>query len=91
MVLAFCYHPIAMSQILVRDLEPEIVEQLKRRARKNRRSLEQEVRLILEQAAEFARRQENLDEFIKLADRIAAESGPQTSDSTDLIREDRDR
>ena len=80
-----------MSQILVRDLSEETVDRLKQRARKNRRSLQQEARLILEQAAESARRQESLDEFIKLADRVAAESGPQTSDSTDLIREDRNR
>ncbi len=90
-MLAFCYHSRAMSQILVRDLSEETVDRLKQRARKNRRSLQQEARLILEQAAESARRQESLDEFIKLADRVAAESGPQTSDSTDLIREDRNR
>lgn len=40
-----------MSQILVRNLSPEVVERLKNRARLNRRSLEAEVREILDDAA----------------------------------------
>lgn len=40
-----------MAQILVRDLKDETVVALKRRAEGHRRSLVQEVRLILEDAA----------------------------------------
>lgn len=40
-----------MSQILVRNLSPETVERLKKRARDNNRSLEAEVREILVTAA----------------------------------------
>jgi plasmid stability protein len=77
-----------MSQILVRDLSPETVENLKDRARRNRRSLQAEVRAILESEA---RPRLSREEFVKIMDKIREASGPQTSDSVDLIREDRDR
>jgi antitoxin FitA len=77
-----------MAQILVRDLDQETVDRLKERARLNRRSLEAEVRAILETAA---RRRLSVEEFFKIADEIARASGPQSTDSVDLIREDRER
>lgn len=40
-----------MAQILVRELDEEVVERLKRRAKEKGRSLQSEVKLILEQAA----------------------------------------
>ena len=80
-----------MSQILVRDLDHDVVAQLKERARRNRRSLQAEVRIILEEAADRSRRRANLEELLAVADRIRREAGPQTSDSVNLIREDRDR
>jgi antitoxin FitA len=40
-----------MAQILVRELKPAVVERLKRRARREGRSLQGEVKAILEQAA----------------------------------------
>ncbi len=76
-----------MSQILVRDLAPEIVERLKERARGNARSLEAEVRVILENAAG----QYTTAEFAEVAaawrKRLA---GRAHSDSAVLTREDRD-
>ena len=42
-----------MAQILVRELKPAVVERLKRRARREGRSLQGEVKAILEQAAEI--------------------------------------
>lgn len=77
-----------MAQILVRDLDAETVEQLKALAEKNKRSLEAEVRLILE---DVAKREARREEFWRIAEEISKRSGPQTSDSTDLIREDRER
>jgi plasmid stability protein len=77
-----------MSQILVRNLAPEVVERLKQRAERNRRSLEAEVRAILE---DLTAREAHLEDAIAFADWARSQSGPQTSDSTDLIREDRDR
>jgi plasmid stability protein len=78
-----------MSNILVRDLSPETVNNLKERAKRNRRSLQAEVRDILEREGSKGRLT-NL-EALRIFEEIAERAGPQTSDSVDLIREDRDR
>ena len=77
-----------MATLTVRNLENEVVEALKARARRNNRSLEAEVRELLRDAA-CSRSAATLRD---LADRIAALTPdvPQT-DSTDLVREDRAR
>lgn len=79
-----------MAQILVRELDTETVERLKRRAKEDGRSLQSEVKMILERAAiepktdmEAARKM--LDEFRRRF------KGRKFSDSVELIREDRDR
>jgi plasmid stability protein len=77
-----------MAQVLVRGLSDEVVEQLKALASRRHRSLEAEVRLILEEVAQRERKRE---EFWRLADEIRLRSGPQTTDSVDLLREDRER
>ncbi len=56
-----------MSQVLVRSLEPAILERLKARARRHGRSLQAELKAILETAAEG----DLLDARI-VADRIRA-------------------
>jgi plasmid stability protein len=77
-----------MAQLLVRDLDPAVVVRLKDKARQNRRSLQGEVKAILEEAAARATREEALamiDKWQrKWGDRIF-------SDSTQMIREDRDQ
>lgn len=76
-----------MAQILVRDLDEQVVERLKRRAQREGRSLQSEVKAILEDAAKV-----DMESARELADAIRAEfKGRKFSDSTDLIREDRDR
>jgi plasmid stability protein len=84
-----------MSHILVRDLSPETVIKLKERAKRNRRSLQAEVHDILEDAASAAEREaerkQRLEEFLRIAEWSRLVSGPQTTDSVDLIREDRER
>ncbi len=79
-----------MAQLLVRDLSPEVLDRLKRRAEKNRRSLQAEVKLILEQAAgpDMKRREEFRKWSEELRSRLAGI--PQT-DSAELLREDRER
>jgi antitoxin FitA len=76
-----------MSQILVRDLAPEVVEELKQIAKLNHRSLQAQVKTMLEDAA--AQRRRRL-EFLEMAREIRERSPKQTTDSVDLIREDRD-
>lgn len=76
-----------MGQILVRNLDDDVIERLKDRARLANLSLEQQVRDILREAAKPSR-QALLEEM----DRIrAATRGRVTIDSTQMIREERDR
>ena len=76
-----------MAQLLVRDLEKETIERLKMRAKQHNRSLQGEVKLILHNAAKLS-----MAEASSVArgwqQRLA---GRKLSDSSFLIREDRDR
>jgi hypothetical protein len=78
-----------MGQILVRKLEGEVIDDLKSKAKSHGRSLEAEVRQILREATErpvdSAKRREIIENFRKRFE------GRRFSDSTELIREDRDR
>jgi plasmid stability protein len=76
-----------MSQILVRGLDSRIVERLKSRAENHGRSLESEIRLILEQATYFdaGEAREVLHRWQKFF------SGRNLADSGRLVRKDRCR
>ena len=76
-----------MAQIIVRNLDEAVVDRLKARARTNGRSLEAEVRLILEQSAkmDMAQARQIVMEWRKKL------QGREFVDSVALIREDRDR
>ena len=78
-----------MATLTIRNLDDETLAKLKERARANQRSVTAEARMIL--MREFDRRA-RMEEFRELTRRIAASTPnvPQT-DSTLLIREDRDR
>lgn len=76
-----------MTQMLVRDLPPEVVGRLKERARSNGRSLQKEVRAILEGAAEAYTMAEAREVSSRWHERLA---GVEHSDSAGLIREDRE-
>ena len=78
-----------MANLTIRNLDDKVVRTLKAQAKAHNRSLEAELRRILEEAATL---QANLTAFREKADRIRARtSGRLRSDSTQLIREDRDR
>lgn len=81
-----------MPEIRVRDLEEDVVEQLKTRARGSGRSLQAELKLILEQAAAPATPRLSWAEYWVLADRLRDSLGdrPQ-SDSAAMLAEDRAR
>ena len=82
-----------MSQILIRDLTQETVDQLKKRAKRNGRSLQGEVRLILEDAASrgvLPNNRRSISELVRMADEIRERSGPQRTDSVELLRRVRD-
>lgn len=78
-----------MATLTIRNLDDAVVDRLKKRAKAHHRSLEAEVRDLLEEIAEPGRHLS----FRDLADLVSAmtpKNVPQT-DSTDLVREDRDR
>ena len=79
-----------MSEVLVRNLDESVVERLKARARGNGRSLQAELKLILEQAAQPAR--PSRAAYRVLAERVRASLKEQTqTDSAVLLAEDRAR
>ena len=74
-----------MGQILVRNLDDQVIEVLRNRARRENVSLEQSIRTIITEAAKPSRL-----EISKEAERIRAMTPRSAIDSTKLIREDRD-
>ena len=78
-----------MATLTIRNLDDQVVERLKHTAKQHGRSLEAEVRELLKQAAD----RKTPAELLAIADRIAAMTpkGVQQTDSTQIIREFRDR
>ena len=76
-----------MAQVIVRNLADSVVESLKRKAELHNRSLEQELREILTEAARLT-----IAERVAICDRIRAMTpkGMTQIDSAELIRADRD-
>jgi plasmid stability protein len=77
-----------VATLTIRNLEDDVVDALKARARRNDRSLEAEVRELLRDVAVGG----SVESLRDLADRIAALTPdvPQT-DSTELVRANRAR
>jgi plasmid stability protein len=77
-----------MAQVLVRQLDNKVVDRLKRRAKEHGRSLQSEVKTILEEAVpDYEAAWKRIEGFRKRL----GKSGRTFTDSADLIREDRDR
>jgi plasmid stability protein len=77
----------SMAQVLVRELDSRVIRRLKEQAGRHGRSLEAELRLILEKAAGS-----DLDVGRRLAARIRLRlAGHAHSDSASLLAEDRRR
>ena len=77
-----------MTQVLVRDLDEAVVENLKRQAANNGRSLQAELKAILEEQARYVNKAEARELAARIRRRIG--SRPQT-DSGNLQAEDRQR
>jgi len=76
-----------MPDLLVRNVERTVIERLRRRARSHGRSLQRELKLILEEAASLT-----ADEVRRVAEAWHRRFGDRNfRDSADLIREDRER
>jgi len=79
-----------MAQILVRNLDEKVVKQLKKRAKREGRSLQAEAKRILEQASQEPA--VDMATARKLVEEIRSQlKGRKFPDSVELIREDRDR
>ncbi len=77
-----------MAQVLVRQLDGKVVDRLKKRAKEHGRSLQSEVKMILEEAVpDYESAWKRIERFQKRL----KQSGRKFSDSAVLIREDRDR
>ena len=74
-----------MPNILIRDLDEQTIRQLKKRAADNGRSLQSELKEIIERSAG----EKTFEQLRREAERLAKASGRQKTDSVDLIREDR--
>ena len=79
-----------MAQVLVRNLQAKVVARLKKRAAQRGRSLQAEVKRILEDAAAETDQAEVWKGIEKFRERMRR-SGRVFSDSAKMIREDRDR
>ena len=76
-----------MAQVLVNDLDPTVLERLEKLAKEHGRSLPGEVKAILESAATMT-----MEETRQVAEQFRRRwAGQMTSDSADLLREDRER
>jgi antitoxin FitA len=78
-----------MTQLLVRDIDDDVVRKLKKRAQQRGHSLQVELKAILEESAQF-----DYELSWEAVDRIYRKlkaSGRTFSDSSALVREDRER
>lgn len=78
-----------MADVLVRGVPREVLAILKKKAAENRRSLQQELLLILEDAAKIDS-SVAVEAAAKVRERLSG-YGKTFSDSTEQIREDRER
>lgn len=79
-----------VSDVLIRNVPESVLEELKRRAKQRRRSLQQELLRVLEDAAAEVPRPAP-DELAATIRARLAQSGRTFGDSAELIREDRER
>lgn len=79
-----------MPDILIRNVPEPIVERLKDRAARHRRSLQRELLAIIEAAVGEPSAPDPARVAAAIRERLAA-SGRRFSDSAGLVREDRDR
>lgn len=79
-----------MSQVLIRDVRPDVLAALKTRARAHRRSLQGELLALLEQAAVEPPVRSPASVAARIREALGARGGTFT-DSTPLVREDRER
>lgn len=84
-----------MTQLVIEDIEPTLIAKLKHLAQKHDRSLQEELKSILRQAAKNEPYQtggdmvEFREKILRLREKYAGR--PKSVDSVELLREDRGR
>jgi plasmid stability protein len=79
-----------MAQILLRDVDDALVDRLKERARQNHRSLEGEIKAILEEEAPLRATKAEALAIVDKCQRHWQAQGKTFSDSAKIIRKMRD-
>lgn len=74
-----------MTDFLIRDIEPNMLKLSRRRARQNHRSLQAEIKSAISQSVKLDK-----EESLALMRKLREELAYSETDSTQLIREDRD-
>lgn len=74
-----------MAHLVLNDIDPKVIEELRRRADPHGRSIEDEAKLLLDEALGLSRAR-----ALREAQRIRAELGGPFTESADLLREGRD-
>lgn len=74
-----------MAHLVLNDVDPRIIEELRRRADPHGRSIEDEVKVVLEEALGLSRAR-----ALREARRIRAELGGPFTESAEILREGRD-
>lgn len=74
-----------MAHLVLNDVDPKIIEALSRRADPHGRSIEDEVKIVLEEALGLSR-----SRALSEARRIRAELGGPFTESAEILREGRD-
>ncbi|MBP6001879.1 MAG: hypothetical protein KA746_00460 [Pyrinomonadaceae bacterium] len=77
-----------MPDVLVRDVDVVVLERLKSKAKRHNRSLQSELSVLLRRASEQEEPISRLELVRKIRSSI---KNVQTTDSTELLREDRER
>ncbi len=77
-----------MPDLLLQNLDSQLYQDLHWYAAEHGVSVEEEAKSILNQILE---RKREMEDIIREADEFARRVGPQTIDSTDIIREERER
>jgi plasmid stability protein len=83
-----------MTQVVLENLNPVVIEKLQVLAQKHNRSLSEEIEAILEQAAitsEVDKKAATKDAWLRIDQARMRHAGQTFSDSVELLREDRNR
>jgi antitoxin FitA len=84
-----------MTQIVLENINPDVLEKIRSLAQKHNRSLEDEIKTILAQAAKteaVEKREINISQaWSKIDEARQRHAGKIFSDSVELLREDRNR